>query len=240
MDEICAQEADGQWIDKYAWQYPHEEAVLLPLKLTASGISREITGPAQPPELIPRPSFLSEDGQMTGAERGTATHAALQGLDLAALRGLDETSLHREVVLQLNRIAESGLLTRAQREAVRPMTLVRFLMGSLGQRMLNAGTIQREWMFTLRMGTEEAIGIPSNESLLVQGAVDCCFEEDGQWILLDYKTDRVFQKDGEEVLIRRYKTQLDLYARALEAAVGMPVKEKLIYSFTLNKLIVLE
>ena len=222
MDEVCAREADGQWVEKYVWQYPHEEAVLLPLKLTASGISREITGPAQPPELIPRPAFLSEDGQMTGAERGTATHAALQGLELNALRGLDETSLHQEVVLQLNRMTESGLLTRAQREAVRPMTLVRFMTGDIGRRMLNAHALHREWMFTLRMGTEEAVGIPSNETLLVQGAVDCCFEENGQWILLDYKTDR---SDDTDALIARYRPQLSLYAKALHQITGKPVKE---------------
>ena len=81
---------------------------------------------------------------------------------------------------------------------------------------------------------------PSDELVVIQGIIDVYWQEGDGLILLDYKTDKVFQKDGEEVLIRRYKTQLDLYAKALEAAVGMPVKEKLIYSFTLNKLIVLE
>ena len=222
MDEARAQEADAKWMEAYEWQYPHEEEILLPLKLTASGISRELAGPAQPPELIPRPSFLSEEGGMTGAERGTAAHAALQGLDMPALRGLDETALHQTVVLQLNAMAERGQLTKAQREAVRPMTLVRFLLSDLGQRMLAAQTLHREWMFTLRMSTEESVGIPSNETLLVQGSVDCCFEEDGGWILLDYKTDRA---DDTDELIERYRPQLALYARALHEITGKPVKE---------------
>lgn len=222
MDETCAREANAEWLKAYEWQYPHEEAVLLPLKLTASGISREITGPAQPPELIPRPSFLSEEGEMTGAERGTATHAALQGLNLTLLRGLDKTALHQSVVLQLNELAKQGKLTPAQREVVRPMTLVRFLTGDIGLRMLAAKTLHREWMFTLRMSTEEAVGIPSGETLLVQGAVDCCFEEDGQWVLLDYKTDRA---DDVDALIARYTPQLALYAKALERITGKPVRE---------------
>ena len=222
MDKACAQEADAEWLEAYQWQYPHEEAVLLPLKLTASGISRELTGPAQPPELIERPSFLSESGGMTGAERGTATHAAMQGLELPALRGLNEMQLHQAVVCQLNGLAAQGRLTPAQREAVRPRTLVNFLTGPLGQRMLKAQTLRREWMFTLRMNTEEAVGIPSDETLLVQGSVDCCFEENGGWILLDYKTDRA---DDMDALAARYKPQLMLYAKALERITGKPVGE---------------
>jgi len=222
MDEACSSETNEKWLEAYQWKYPHEEAVLLPLKLTASGISREITGPAQPPELIERPSFLTESSAMTGAERGTATHAALQGLELTALRGLNEMQLHQAVVLQLNDLTTQGKLTPAQREAVRPRTLVSFLLSELGGRMLRAETLRREWMFTLRMGTEEAVGVESEETLLVQGAVDCCFLEDGQWILLDYKTDRA---DDTDALIARYRPQLALYAKALHRITGMPVKE---------------
>ena len=159
---------------------------------------------------------------MTGAERGTATHAALQGLDLDALRGLDESALHQAIVLQMNGMTTQGKLTPAQRAVVRPMTLVRFLTGDIGRRMLSAKTLRREWMFTLRMSMEEAVGIPSDETLLVQGSVDCCFEEDGEWILLDYKTDRA---DDVDSLIARYRPQLTLYAKALERITGKPVRE---------------
>ena len=88
--------------------------------------------------------------------------------------------------------------------------------------MLRAQTLRREWMFTLRMSTEEALGIPSGETLLVQGAVDCCFEEDEGWILLDYKTDRA---DDPASLIEHYRPQLALYAKALERISMKPVKE---------------
>ena len=169
MDEVCAREPDSYMLSAYRWQYPYEKAVLLPLKLTASGISRELAGPAQPPELIARPKFITEEGHLTGAERGTATHAALQGMELAALRGLTENELHRSIVLQLNELTEHGQLTDAMRQAVRPMTLVNFFTSELGQRMLSSGELYREWMFTLKMGTEEAVGIESEESLLVQG-----------------------------------------------------------------------
>ena len=222
MDELRAAEPDEALLAAYQWKYPHEDAVLLPLKLTASGISRELIGPAQPPELIPRPAFLSESGEMTGAERGTAMHTALQGLRLDELRDLHGDELHTAIVLQLNALYEQGLLTRPMREVIEPKKLLRFLESDLGLRMRRADVIRREWMFTLKMNVSDAVGIPSDETLLVQGSVDCCFIEDGSWVLLDYKTDRA--QDTDE-LIRRYEPQLLLYARALGEITGKPVKE---------------
>ena len=64
--------------------------------------------------------------------------------------------------------------------------------------------------------------------------IDACFEEDGGLVIIDYKTDYV--KD-EAVLIERYKNQLEYYGRAAMRLMNRPVKEKYIYSFALNKAI---
>ena len=103
--------------------------------------------------------------------------------------------------------------------------LAAFFSGGPGARMLRAATLRREWMFTLSLPAREAFGADSDEAVLVQGSVDCCFIEDGQWILLDYKTDRA---GDEEALRHRYEPQLALYARALEKITGIPVREALI------------
>ena len=226
FDEALAALPDETLLAAYRWRYPYENAVLLPLKLTASGLTRELEGPAEPPALIERPAFLAGDADaMTGAERGTAAHAALQHLNLDALRGLAGDSLHAEIVRQLNDMAERALLTPAMREVVRPRMLAAFFSEGPGARMLRAGTLHREWMFTLSLSAREAVGADSDEPVLVQGSVDCCFIEAGQWVLLDYKTDRA---DDEDELRRRYEPQLQLYARALAAITGTPVKESLI------------
>ena len=68
--------------------------------------------------------------------------------------------------------------------------------------------------------------------VLVQGIIDVYFEEDGELVVLDYKTDRV--RRAEE-LLERYKLQLDYYAEVLEKVTEKRVKEKMIYSFTLQK-----
>ena len=64
---------------------------------------------------------------------------------------------------------------------------------------------------------------------LLQGSVDCFFEEDGGLVVVDYKTDRVA---GEEQLAARaesYRIQLDTYAYALRRIFGLPVRERILY-----------
>ena len=77
---------------------------------------------------------------------------------------------------------------------------------------------------------------PEDESVLVQGVIDAYFEKDGVLTLLDYKTDRV-SSAGQ--LADRYRIQLDIYAEALEQISGKKVGRKAIYSFALNKIILL-
>ena len=62
------------------------------------------------------------------------------------------------------------------------------------------------------------------------------FEEDGELVVADYKTDAVTQA---EELVNRYRVQLDYYARALEQLTRKRVKEKIIYSFALQREIAL-
>ena len=76
----------------------------------------------------------------------------------------------------------------------------------------------------------------SQEMILVQGIIDVFFEEDDGIVLLDYKTDRV---DVESELVLRYEKQLQLYKSAIEKAYNVPVKETLIYSFALDKTIII-
>ena len=70
------------------------------------------------------------------------------------------------------------------------------------------------------------------DTILVNGIIDCYFIENNQVILLDYKSDRIYD---EEELKERYRIQLQLYKIALERALGLPVAETYIYSFAMGK-----
>ena len=73
--------------------------------------------------------------------------------------------------------------------------------------------------------------------MLIQGIIDDYFEENGEIVLVDYKTDAV--KSGEE-LIRRYETQVKYYKEALENLTDKKVKEIILYSFALNEIVVVD
>ena len=67
---------------------------------------------------------------------------------------------------------------------------------------------------------------------MIQGIIDAWFEEDGEIVLVDYKTDRGISAEG---LADRYRIQLDYYVRALDAIEGLPVKERILWSFALGR-----
>ena len=223
--------ADENLNAQLAWQYPDPLAAGRPLKLTASGLLREIEGPGQLPALMERPAFLSEDARrMTGAERGTAYHRCMQLLGLEALAGLSGDALTGAVSHQLDDCANRRLLGDGQREAVEAWRLSRFLESDVGLRLRGAKTVRREWPFNVMLPVDDALtpeeaGRYGHGELLVQGTVDCCFVEDEAWVLLDYKTDRT---DDMEALRAHYEKQLNVYALALERITGMRVKQRLL------------
>ena len=134
---------------------------------------------------------------------------------------------------------KGGYIDREWRNLVNLKDISTFLSNDIAGRIANAcerKCLKREAQFMLGIAANEYDGtLPQNEIMLVQGVIDCYFEdEDGRLVLLDYKTDAV--KDGSE-LITKYKSQLELYSRALCRITGKEVKEKLIYSFHLGQLI---
>lgn len=235
FDEILAEpdRFDGAALEaEMRWRYPDPLGSARPLKLTVSGLLRELEGPSQLPDLPERPQFMAEEapGRMTAAERGTAYHRAMQLIDLRALDGLDGRLLADAIRARLDEAVSRRLMTEAQREAVRPSRLAEFLQSPVGQRLRRAETVKREWPFNALVRADEALspaeaGRFAGEELLVQGTIDCCFIEDGAWILLDYKTDRSGDLDA---LRDHYRAQLSVYALALERITGIPVRQRLL------------
>ncbi|MBP3703322.1 MAG: PD-(D/E)XK nuclease family protein, partial [Lachnospiraceae bacterium] len=76
-----------------------------------------------------------------------------------------------------------------------------------------------------------------DETVLVQGIIDGFFEENGELVLMDYKTDAL-PASREQILRNRYHVQMDFYKRALESITGKRVKETFLYSFSLGKEII--
>lgn len=170
-------------------------------------------------------ALQSEEDVLTGAQWGTLMHEAMQWLPLVKYT---QASLTKE----LDALVTKGTFTEEERNLLSDTSLYKFFSSDLGKRLINAKRIERELPFSMLFeGKRVYDTLEDGENLFLQGIIDTAFEEDGEWILVDYKTDRV--KSGGD-LIKRYKIQMDLYKEALQRLTGMPVKASYIYSFRLH------
>ncbi len=172
---------------------------------------------------LPIPAFLNETKLFTSAQKGSIMHYALEHLDIHSKNGKD-------AIKTLN-------LTEKEISALDISSLDFFLRSDLADRMRKSGKLYKEAPFTLKENLSSITKREDDDAeVLIQGIIDCYFFENDKIILLDYKTDN---NVTEEKLKERYETQLSVYARALQQRYKMPVAEKIIYSFYLNKTIYL-
>ena len=210
------------------YRYPYANLSRLAAKRAVSELTEKTQQEAF--AFSSRPAFARAGG-ITAAQRGTAMHAFLQYADFqSAARDMDG---------EIARLCEHGYLTPRDVKALEKEKLKIFFESPFAARMLASKSIMREKKFTLRIPAWEFAqgdaliqpGDVEGETIVVQGIIDCAFEEDGALVLLDYKTDRV---EDLEVLRGRYGGQLGYYRRAMRVCFGMDVAETLIYSFWLG------
>ena len=178
------------------------------------------------------PEFMKDTGEkLTGNQRGSAYHRVMECLDY---KEIDYNNLSISISEQLQRMLSSKKLTKQQYECIEESDIEKFISSDVGRRIAVAAGENRIWR------EQPFVFIDRNNPVqLIQGIIDMYFVEDGQIVLLDYKTDKVPYKGGADILKERYSIQLDYYGKALSQITGLPVKEKIIYSFTLGKEILL-
>lgn len=237
--------------DRFSYRYPYENLRDLYTKTTVSELKKagmqeetDFSFPLYEEEkIVPYlPKFLKQDKAVSGSDRGSAFHKVMELFDFRLLTGLDggkEALVRRE----LARMLEEGKLSQAYYEAVSIPKIVAFLESSIAGRMAKAacaGKLYKEQPFVLGLPASRLNeAFPKEETVLIQGIIDVFFEEEGSYVVLDYKTDAV---DHAGELVTRYQTQLDYYAEALEqlsgyrlTGKGMRTSEKIIYSFKLGE-----
>lgn len=215
FDEVC---------ERLDYSDPRSVLSSVPAKRAASdgserGINREYFASS-------RPAFMSSGG-LTPAQRGTATHKFMQFSNYAAARA--------DIESELARLVDGGFLSEEEGKAVNVSAAKRFFMSSLAERIFASDNVMREKkfaaLFPAKFFYPELTGEAAEEKIVVQGIADCVFVEDGKLVIVDYKTDTGVDA---EALLDRYSAQLGIYREALSQALGMPVKETLLYSFFMN------
>ncbi|MGI6577079.1 MAG: helicase-exonuclease AddAB subunit AddA [Eubacteriales bacterium] len=258
--DICDNEIEGfsATIEKWLqYEYPYGVMSLIPSKITATQLKGkayefELSEQAQLLDtaektdihltnseeshhntitVLRRPKFISGTTGLTPAERGTALHLAMQFVDL--LRCKDLPSIEEEI----DRLRDKRILTEQQASAVDPNKILNFMKSELGQRMLSAKSVQREFKFSLLDDCSNYFPTDhKGDKILVQGVCDLFFEEDDGIVIVDFKSDRI----SSNMLQKRamsYRPQIELYSRALERITSKRVKEKNLYFFAIDQVV---
>lgn len=169
------------------------------------------------------PRFMAEK-KSSGAAWGTLMHKLLSLAELDKLRDKKPIEIREELEAEAKAWLEKGLLSDEEYQLIRLDKLTQYYMSPLGKRVLAAQTVKREWAFNLLLDKEKGI--------ILQGVIDCCVKENGGWLLIDYKTDRI---TSEEEFVQKHTQQLNYYRVALETITGMPVHEIYLYALSTNQ-----
>ena len=169
-----------------------------------------------------RPAFLEEE-KAEPASIGTATHRFLRLLHLDVFRQ-PGVNVYAAVRQEAQRMRSSGILSEEEFALIRLPGVASFLNSDLGHRMLVSSEVRREASFTMR--------IDPQAPTMVQGIVDCAFLENGQWVLIDYKTDH---ETDPAVFVPRHEAQMNWYRAALERLTHLPVREMWLFALRSGK-----
>lgn len=237
--ETASEEENAAKFDREAfhtrldWQYPHLSAVRLPAKLSVSELKglREQDADAEPlleeQVRLAEPRFVGEF-RPRGNEVGNALHQALQFGDFERLRKDPEE--------ELARLVHEGFILERQRQLIPVEKIRRFTESDCFCDLLAADSYSKEERFLFPMPASELFGREAEGEILIQGVLDCYSVRGGDAVILDYKTDRVTK---EQELIDRYRVQMELYTEALKRVKGLNVVRREIYSFSLEKTILI-
>lgn len=213
--------------ENYSKAYPFSELLSIQSKASVTSIVHKADESKY--QFVSRPAFMNEGG-LTAAERGTATHKFMQFCDFEKA----ELSVQNEV----DRLYEMGFLSSKEAEAVNVNQAEHFFKSDLFKRIKMSRFVKREMNFLtefpasiIKSDLSEELAA---EKIIVQGSVDLLFEEDGKLVIVDFKTDR---NKSEEELITVYAEQLKIYGKACESLLKKSIGELAIYSFSIGKTI---
>lgn len=234
------------------WQYPFKEASRHRSKQSVSELKRmkEQQDPYADLSLVQterkyfldRPAFLQKK-RLSPSEIGTAMHSVMQNIRL------DQSSFTRdEVQGMILEMVQKELLTGEQAEVIDVSAVQSFFSTPIGKRMLHAEKVHREVPFSFALkgseiGNDEGL---QEETVLVQGVIDCLIEDEDGLVLLDYKTDAITERfangfeEAEPILRNRYREQVSLYGKAVEQIWNKKLTAKYLYFFDGNHLVKIE
>ncbi len=211
------------------WEYSNKFATTLESKTSVTKIKQAKTGEEQTQTTLSKPKFLTKTEKLTNAEKGTLVHLCMQKLDLS------KTNTKEEIEELISGLVQKEIITDNESRQINIDIIYKFAQSEIAKEIKNAKRVYKEAPFYINIPAREIYNVETEEQILVQGIIDVYYEnQEGELILLDYKTDKV---DNPAQLKQKYLVQLELYKKALEYATNKKVRDTYIYSTWLNKAI---
>lgn len=207
-----------------SFKYPYEPLRYLQAKASVSALVHGAESDRF--AFCEKPAFMLGD-KLSGAARGTAMHHIMQFISF---------SENVNVEAEIERLLEWKFITEQEAASANTDSINAFFGSELYCRIISSNSVHREMRFLSEIPAKHIDTTLDDDlpdaNIIVQGAVDLCFEEPDGIVVLDFKTDRI---DNVTELVDCYGEQLDIYAAATEKIFERPVKEKIIYSFHLGE-----
>ena len=207
-------------VEREKWKYPFSASEKIPAKAGVSSLTHQ--------EMHKKLLFSAKPsgGNLSGADRGTALHTFMQFCDFDAAKNDPKAEIFR--------LSKMRFITEKQASVIDPQKIRTFFESGLYRRIEKSPQVFRELRFLRGLAASELgyEGASPEDKITVQGVADCVFEENGKYIVVDYKTD--FVEDIEE-LRERYAAQLNMYKRLLSESLGKEVVSAIIWSFRFGK-----
>ena len=217
---------------RLGWEYPYSIETQIPGTVSVSDVKR-IRG-TKLSHTVKKPDFYIGEKGLSPADIGTAVHKVFEHMDFRYEYDYDS------IKALIESMVNDGILTSQEGAAVSIKRIEMFAKSELYNRILNSDEVYKEEAFTVSITPEEIYRNEKykdiDEAVILHGRVDCYFVENGEIVLVDYKTD-YYDEENEEQFQERYEIQMELYTKALEKVTGLRVKACCIYSVSAGKTI---
>lgn len=233
LDDIenVSLELSNDIADKLHYQYPYHKETEVVHKESVTEIKRRNEAPPDDSQVVnhtrkvqlKQPNFMNEG--VDAPVFGTMMHEIMMHVvnmwETVSL--MDDDKQHNYIRALVNdKMADEAFITNAHIDRMH-RNIEAFLADRTMTGLLDAANnIHTEIPFIMN---QRAIGYSAYDAQIVQGIIDCLMEIDGSFAIIDYKTDRVAGTTlTEHDLFDRYYTQMDIYKRSVEKALGKDVK----------------
>lgn len=252
--ETSVEHRSEQLTQRLLWSYPYSVGAGVKSKYSVSEINQRMAGMDQgrntqadrrEKQKKAGPAALPPENSLSPAQRGTILHRVMEHLDFSATSQILESQgpaqAKDQIQTDITRLLTQGHLTEQEAEAADSGLLLTFFQSGMGKRAGRALHLRKEIPFNLKLSLQELPDFAeetSGDSIIVQGTIDCCFEEEDGLVLLDYKSNYIGAENQEErvrELTETYRGQISLYRRALEEYSGREVKAAYLYLFGIGR-----